>query len=158
MPYIIDGHNLIAAMPGIDLEEARDERALLEQLQAFSQRQGRTLHVYFDRGHAGGRNQFRLGRLHVRFSVPPRSADDAIRSKLRSIGSEAPNWVIVSSDREIRDQARRAGARSMTSTAFSQKLQPQEQVEPTDEKPSYRLTDEEIEAWEARFRQGTDEI
>jgi predicted RNA-binding protein with PIN domain len=158
MPYIIDGHNLIAAMPDIELDAGRDERDLLERLRPFAQREGRSLYVYFDRGYVGGRKNFRIGRIHVHFSVPPRSADDAIHSHLQSIGSEGPNWVVVSSDREIRDQAERIGARTVSSLAFSRELQAPDENRSSTEKPIQPLTDEEIDAWEALFRRGTDEI
>lgn len=158
MPYLIDGHNLIAAMPGIELDELGDERALLERLEAFARRETRMIDIYFDAGRIGGRNDFHLGRIHVHFVVAPRTADDAILSQLRSIGSEAPNWVIVSSDREICDQAERLGARTRSSADFSRELLDQGGRGQTAEKPVQPLSEDEIEEWQALFRRGAEEI
>jgi predicted RNA-binding protein with PIN domain len=152
MPYIIDGHNLIAAMPDIELHDAEDELALIEQLRALEQRERRAIYVYFDSGQIGVRNDYRVGRIHVRFCVAPRTADDAIQDQLRSIGKQGPNWVVVSSDREVVAAAARSGARSVTSSAFAKQLRtPLERESPLG-KPERPLSREEIEAWEALFR------
>lgn len=158
MPYIIDGHNLIAAMPGISLKDAQDERALLDVLRPFALRMDRELYVYFDQGRVGERNDLSLGRVHIRFSVPPRTADDAIHSHLRSIGKESPNWVVVSSDREILSHAERLGARRMTSAAFVQELIAEGEGEPSSDKPAQPLSEDQIAAWEKLFRERDDKI
>lgn len=158
MPYIIDGHNLIAALPDIELHDAEDERALVEKLQKLEQRERRPIYVYFDRGQIGGRNDYRIGRIHVRFCIPPRTADDAIRDHLRSIGKQGPNWVVVSSDREVAAAAERIGARSVTSGAFVDQLRMHEHDESPPGKPEKPLSKDEIEAWEALFKRGEDGI
>jgi predicted RNA-binding protein with PIN domain len=158
VPYIIDGHNLIAAMPGINLEDAQDERALLDILRPFALRTDRELYVYFDQGRVGERNDLSLGRMHIRFSVPPRTADDAIHSHLRSIGREGPNWVVVSSDREILSHAERIGARRMTSATFARELIAERGDEPSIDKPAQPLSEDQIAAWEKLFRERDDKI
>lgn len=158
MPYIIDGHNLIAALPGIDLHDPEDERALVDQLQPLATREARKIYVYFDQGQSGSPNDFNVGRVHVRFIVPPRSADDAIQAHLQSIGMEGPNWLVVSSDREVQRQAERLGARTISSSAFiDQKLKPVDNTS-YDTKPHPPLTADEIDAWEAFFHRGEDKI
>jgi predicted RNA-binding protein with PIN domain len=158
MPYIIDGHNLIAAMPGIDLDDPQDEHTLLDRLQLFASREARQIFVYFDQGQTGIQNDFKLNRIHVRWIVPPRTADDAIRAHLIKIGPEGPNWVVVSSDREVLRQAEKVGARTLTSTAFvNQKLKPSDGPF-RQEKPIQPLSQDEIDAWEALFRKGDNEI
>ena len=152
MPYIIDGHNLIAAMPDIELHDAEDELALVEHLRVLEQRERRAIYVYFDRGQIGGRNDFRVGRIHVRFCVAPRTADDAIQDHLHSIGKQGPNWVVVSSDREVAAAAARSGARSVASRAFAKQLLTPEESESPPGKPERPLSSEEIEAWEALFK------
>ncbi|MDF1499915.1 MAG: NYN domain-containing protein [Anaerolineales bacterium] len=158
MPYIIDGHNLIAAMPGIELHDPDDERALLELLQPLAALETRQIFVYFDQGRTGGRNEFKFGRVRVRFAVPPRTADDAIRAHLQKISAEAPNWVIVSSDREVQQEAARVGARTLSSPAFIEEKLKQSGARPEDEKPRAPLSPHEIERWEALFRDGEEEV
>ncbi|MGD2058923.1 MAG: NYN domain-containing protein [Anaerolineales bacterium] len=158
MPYIIDGHNLIAAMPGINLADAQDERTLLDVLQPFARRVARDLYIYFDQGRLGKRNSFSAGRMHIRFSVPPRTADDDIHAHLRSIGKEGPNWVVVSSDREVLAQAERVGARHMTSEAFVNEITAESDETPSTLKPNTTLSEEQIDAWEKLFRERDDKI
>jgi predicted RNA-binding protein with PIN domain len=157
MPYIIDGHNLIGALPDIALDDAQDERALLELLQPLSQRENRSIYIYFDRGNIGGRNSYTVGRLHIHFSVPPRTADDAIVTQLRSIGREGPNWVVVTSDREILIEAENAGARTMTSREFIDELLSQNHAGQASEKPDRPLSEQDIDAWEALFNEQSEE-
>jgi predicted RNA-binding protein with PIN domain len=158
MPYLIDGHNLIAALPAIDLQEAQDERALIELLQPLAHRLGRSTHVHFDQGRVGEQNKIKIGRINVYFSVPPRTADDAIRAHLDSIGKQAPNWVVVSSDQEILAYAQRVGARHTTSQAFIVEFLQQESEPLAADKPvQSSLSAEDLEAWEALFREGNQE-
>jgi hypothetical protein len=159
MPYLIDGHNLIAAIPGIDLQQTEDERALIELLQPLAHRLGRSINVYFDQGRVGEQNDKKFGRVQVRFSVPPRTADEAIRARLDSIGKEAPNWVVVTSDREILDYAELVGARHMSSESFIADFLHHDTDPSQTEKPVQPSMDEEdLDAWEALFRNGKDEI
>jgi predicted RNA-binding protein with PIN domain len=158
MPYIIDGHNLIAAIPGISLHDPEDERALLALLQPLAAREAKMIFIYFDEGQTGGGNNFRIGRIQVRFIIPPRTADQAILAHLDQIGSEAPNWVIVSSDREIQRRALRLGARILSSEDFfNQKLEQSDQPSAV-EKPHQQLSDDELDAWEALFNEGKEQI
>jgi predicted RNA-binding protein with PIN domain len=98
-----------------------------------------------------------VGRIHVHFSVAPRTADDAIFTQLQSIGREGPNWVVVSSDREILSEAESVGARTMTSREFIDELFAQDHEGPAAEKPDQPLSEQDIEAWEALFNERGDE-
>ena len=156
MPYIIDGHNLIAAMSEIDLQDPDDERAIIERLAPFAAREAVRIHLYFDRGVRADRKTIKVGRITVKFVVPPRTADDAIHAHLRKIGAEAPNWSVVSSDREIREHAEALGAHSFTSAEFiGHKLNPADDDGDVS-KPNMPLSSEDVERWEALFRRGSD--
>ncbi|MBN1248933.1 MAG: NYN domain-containing protein, partial [Anaerolineae bacterium] len=54
MPFLIDGHNVIAALHGIDLEDPDDEAKLVLKLRAWSSRVQRKAIVIFDGGIPGG--------------------------------------------------------------------------------------------------------
>jgi predicted RNA-binding protein with PIN domain len=156
VPYIIDGHNLIAEMEDIDLRDAEDERALVERLTPLAAQEARTFHLFFDRGHHGDRRVHKRGRVRVRFAVPPRTADDAIHDKLREIKGEAGNWIVVSSDREILDHALRVGARTLTSADFIRTKLRKPSAAEGSSKPAPPTSPEDIEGWEALFRRGND--
>ncbi len=148
MPYLIDGHNLIAHLPDLRLSEPNDEAELVRRLLLFCQRTRGKAVVYFDRGQPGCGRPAPRGGLTVRFVTPPRTADQAIQAHLSRLGKEARSWTVVTSDAEVRAAAARAGARLMTCGEFSRRLQP---AAPTSEKPE-APTDAEVAQWEDRFR------
>lgn len=148
MPYIIDGHNLIGALPGIDLSDPEDERRLAEELGAFARRTRRRLTVYFDRGTPGA-HDVRSGLVTLKF-VSGRSADQAIAEHVHRLGGDVHNWTVVSSDREVQAEARAAGARVLSSQEFASLLRRGGfQGEENTGEP--HLSDEEIAEWEVLF-------
>jgi len=152
MPFIIDGHNLIAALPDLNLSDPDDERKLVEKLQGFCSRTNRRATVYFDRGVPGGEPTIKSGRVDVRFIRLPRTADDAIRAHLLKLGKEAPNWTIVSSDREVISAARRAGTAVLHSDAFGQMISTNTNTSVQNDKPMVTMSDEDIAEWEKIFK------
>lgn len=157
MPYLIDGHNLIAKLPGISLEQIDDERRLIELLRQFVNRQGQQVTVYFDRGMPGVDNPRSQGGVRAHFVRPPRTADEAIADHLDWLGGAAKNWTVISSDNKVLAAARRAGARRMTSEAFARELRPTPASPEEPEKPPPPKSDEEIEAWLRLFGEGDED-
>ncbi|MEJ2013533.1 MAG: NYN domain-containing protein [Anaerolineales bacterium] len=156
MPYLIDGHNLIAALPDLSLRDPDDEQALIIRLQVYCSQQRHKAIVFFDQGRFADQ-VFRSGAwLRVHFVRPPRTADDAMRSELARIGREAPNWTVISSDREVQAAAREAGAKVVRSGVFARQLG---RAANTGEigKPDRTLNPGEIEEWLALFRSEADE-
>ena len=78
MHYLIDGHNLIATMPGIDLSDPDDEAQLVLRLRTWTAAsRKRRVTVYFDGGLPGGPAHDLSGaRLKVIFASTGRSADE----------------------------------------------------------------------------------
>jgi predicted RNA-binding protein with PIN domain len=149
MPYIIDGHNLIGALPEIKLSDPEDERRLAAALQRYAQETRRSLTVYFDRGQPGA-GDMRSGRLTLRF-VSGRTADQAIASHLRRLKGDAKNWTVVTSDRAVQAEARAAGARVVSSESFAREMRRSPgQIAATRETPD--LSAEEVAQWEDLFK------
>jgi len=159
MPFIIDGHNLIGALPDIHLHDPDDEEQLLLRLQSYCAHRGKTITVYFDQA-PGVQDTIRRGPLTAHFVSRNRTADDAIRAHLRRLKRRAANWTVVSSDREVLDFARRAGARTQTSQDFAAQLSTPAADSPDDDKQDIQLTTDELLAWETMFakRSGPDEV
>lgn len=152
MPYLVDGHNLIASVPGLRLSDPDDEAQLIGLLQSFCARERTRVTVYFDRGLLGPVATPGGAGVTVRFVRLPRTADEAIVAHLSRLGGEARNWTVVSSDGEVRRAARRAGARGLTSPAFALRLSPAARPQPH-EKPEPSANKEELAYWERQFRQ-----
>ena len=151
MPYIIDGHNLIAHTPGISLADPDDEMQLMLLLRAFCERSQKRAMVYFDRRAPGHQDPPPIGGLRVHFVTPPRTADEAIRDHLSSLGPEARNWTVVSSDREVLTAARQVGARQLDSHDFATQIAITTPPQDAKEKPDLPISPEELAAWQKLF-------
>jgi len=134
MPFLIDGHNLIAALPDIHIEDPEDEVALILKLRGWLGHKRRKATVVFDGGIPGGYSrQLSSMDLEVIFAARKRSTADRIIIKHLERLRDSGNWTVVSSDHAILDIARRVGARVMTSQEFALELQPA--ARPAFEKP-----------------------
>jgi predicted RNA-binding protein with PIN domain len=153
MPYIIDGHNLIAHTQGIDLDDPDDEEEMIRLLRSFCARTEKAATVYFDQGALGAGDPPIQGGLQVRFITRPRTADQAILTHIGKLGREAPNWTVVSSDRAILKAAQHAGVRGLSSQDFAPRLVNRRQSTQATDKPSFNLTDDEVKEWETIFRE-----
>ncbi|MBN1873350.1 MAG: NYN domain-containing protein [Anaerolineae bacterium] len=145
MPYLIDGHNVVHALPDIDLEDPHDEVKLVYKLRAWAGRERRQVIVVFDGGIPGGTSrELSTPDVHVVFAARQHSiADRIIKERLRSL-PDAPNWTIVSSDREVLDSAREVNACVITAQVFADRLSlPPDAFK---EKPD-TISQAELEAW-----------
>ena len=72
MNYLIDGHNLIAKIPGLSLSMPDDEERLVELLNRFGQHSRGKLEVFFDGAPpgAGRRAELRQGAGSLRACQP----------------------------------------------------------------------------------------
>jgi predicted RNA-binding protein with PIN domain len=143
---IIDGHNLIPKVPGLSLQAPDDEMRLVELLQRYCAHRNTRAEVYFDRAAAGNAGRRPFGAVTAVFVRSGRTADQAIAARVRQLGKQARNWVVVSSDREVQQAARWAGARVLTSEAFAAELSALNRSQPASEKPE-KLTPDELDEW-----------
>lgn len=150
MAYLIDGHNLIGATPGLSLEEIDDEVKLVSMLRGFLSRTRRKGRVVFDRGAVGQAPGLSTPTLAVSFARPPRTADDVILDLIAKERNPR-GLIVVSGDIRLQDAARRRGAIALPSTAFAQQMMaPSARRGNADDEP--RLSAEEVAAWERLFQ------
>lgn len=143
MSYIIDGHNLIGALPGIDLGQPDDEAQLLARLRGYRVHTGgRSMIVFFDSGDlpAQGPDPSSPG-VQVRFAVPGQTADDAIVAYLQS-RAQPGQYAVVTNDTELAWRVRSVGASVLRASDFAAKLiqtrQPRRRVTAEDPAPNPR--------------------
>ena len=151
MPFLIDGHNVIAALRDIELEDPDDEAKLVMKLRAWSARVRRKAIVVFDGGLPGGPSPT-LSSADVKVVFAARhhtNADRIIGERLKQL-PDAPNWTVVSSDHEILDDARMIGARTLTAQAFAEDLERPPVAEK--EKPD-AISSAEVEEWLEIFQE-----
>lgn len=119
---LIDGHNLIPKIPGLDLRSMDDEQQLIGYLNEYCAARGRSLEVFFDGAPAGYAGVRPFGRVTARFVQKGRTADEAIRLRLEQMGRGARNITVVSSDRQVQAEARNHGAKVLRSEDFADEL------------------------------------
>lgn len=118
MRWLIDGYNVIRRDPDLRAHEAAGlqagRAALLALLARIAARLSDDFTVVFDGARPTGGTPS-AGRVQVLFSRPPETADDVLR---RLAGTLREGAIVVTSDRTVRDSARRAGAVVLTAEAF----------------------------------------
>jgi predicted RNA-binding protein with PIN domain len=130
MLYLIDGYNLLFSGAGRrprderEMEAARGELVrLLQRLHAA--RRGRSILVFDCRKPFflfGLPRRSRAGDVEIRFAASDSSADDLLREMIRE-ARDAQGTTVVTSDREILDDADARGIRSVGAKAFWAVLQ-----------------------------------
>jgi predicted RNA-binding protein with PIN domain len=150
---VVDGYNLIHRTPalkpgpGRTLEEAR--RKLINLLSwAFGSGDARFLVVYDGAGEHGRDES--SGRVEVRYSRPPETADDAIRRIVEKEVGRVDRLTVVTADLEVARHARTMGADVAISDLFlASALGPRSS---TDEEKPTSLSRAELEEWAKIFR------
>ena len=146
MPYLIDGHNLIACLPDISLEDPNDEARLVNRLRSFVAGGGGKCAVVFDGGLPGGRSAMSNKAVQVTFAAAERSNADAIIKRRIRRSRDAKFWTVVTSDNELLDVAKRYGLKRLSSAEFARRLGPSARVEETrGEEIHPRISAEEID-------------
>jgi predicted RNA-binding protein with PIN domain len=113
---VVDGYNVTKEGYGtLPLVEQR--RRLVDGLAALVARTGAEVTCCFDGAEAAGRSASRVRGVRVVFSEPGQIADELI---LRLVRAEPPgrSVVVVSSDGEVVNGSRTAGARTASATAL----------------------------------------
>jgi predicted RNA-binding protein with PIN domain len=153
MPYLIDGHNLIPKIPGMDLGAVDDEMQLIEMLQEFCRRRRKQAEVYFDNAPPGQPRARNYGVVIARFARAGLSADALIRVHLQRLGRSARNWTVVSSDHQVQASARAARAQFVSSEVFARDMLVALREAPPepDAEGEVDMSSEELDDWLALF-------
>ena len=118
---VVDGYNVTkTGYPDLPLEDQRSR--LVTGLAALAARCGAEVTCCFDGSALAGRVPAPTTRgVRVLFSRPGETADELIR---RLVRAEPPGRVVVvaSSDREVADGVRAAGARTVSAAALARRL------------------------------------
>ena len=153
MRYLIDGHNLIPHVPGLELEMLDDEERLVQRLQDFCRLERHQVEVYFDGTppEYAGRRQY--GAVTAVFVRKGQIADAAIRRRLRQLGTQAKQWTLVSSDQAVQVAGRELHTAVLRSEDFARMMAQggaqAGQAEKPDEGP---LSPDEVDEWLSLFR------
>ncbi|ABU56190.1 NYN domain-containing protein [Roseiflexus castenholzii] len=151
MPLLIDGHNLIAQMPGMHLSDADDEAQLVLLLRRYAAlRRGRTIIVVFDHGVYGHPQYLDGYGVTCCFARSPQDADAHLIRRINAIDRPRA-WTVVTADRRIAQAAMTRGIKVVDSRTFAQTLlqsanPPRRQQRVDTEKPE-QADHSEVEEW-----------
>lgn len=155
MPYLIDGHNLIAQMPGLTLADPNDEVKLVRLLRQFSGRKGQKITVVFDHGTPGGWSRdLSTGPVKVIFAGSHSNADRVIMERIRE--AKTPTDIkLVTSDGELRRAGEARRVQIISSQEFAQTLTkpPPREEPPPDPRDDIHLSKDEVREWMRMFKQ-----
>lgn len=151
MPTLIDGHNLIPKL-GLSLRSIDDEIQLIERLQIFCRANRQQVEVFFDGAPAGQVGRRKMGLVTAHFIRLGATADAAIRARLKALGRAARNWTVVSSDRQVQNDARAVGASVITSAVFAEQVT-SARIPDQGSGHDAGLSDAEVEEWLTLFRE-----
>ena len=149
MHYLIDGHNLIAAMPGISLEDPEDEAKLVLMLRSWTAAGSRRrATIFFDGGLPGGPDrELSTGVVKVIFASAGRTADNLLISRINEARNPAEH-TLVSSDRAVTSVAVARRMPHLTSQEFARRLQEtRETTGAPPESDDPEVNEEELADW-----------
>ncbi len=122
MLLLVDGHNLIPKIPGLSLSDPEDETKLLRLLQEYCRLRRQKMECFFDHAPEGRPRAWTYGTISVKFARLDGTAEDEINKRLSSLGNNARNATVVSSDQGVQMAARAARSEVKSSEAFAQEL------------------------------------
>jgi predicted RNA-binding protein with PIN domain len=148
MPLLIDGHNLIAQLPDLHLDESNDEAQLVERLRRYQAHTGKQLTIFFDGGLPGGpAANLSTSKVKVVFASTGRSADALIINRVRR-SPDPQALTVVTSDQGIAAFVARQGARVVPAETFAAEL---DTPPPPTESNDVILSRTEMDEWLALF-------
>jgi uncharacterized protein len=148
MHLLVDGHNLIGQVPGLNLADADDEARLVLLLRGYATRKrGRQVVVVFDRGVYGHPQKLDGYGVICHFAKSPQDADAQLIRRMRTLGRPR-EWTLVSSDKQVTRVAEECGVRVIGAREFAAQLHAPAAAPPAPaEKPEARLSPAEVEEW-----------
>jgi hypothetical protein len=149
MPLLIDGHNLIGQMPGLDLADSDDEAQLVLLLRQYAARKrGRRIVVVFDHGVYGHPQNLNGYNVECHFAKSPRDADKLLIRRIRAI-RRVGEWQVITSDRAVAGEARARNIKVISSSEFARKLQASAgpTVRPDNKSSERPLSPREVDEW-----------
>ncbi|HOW85854.1 MAG TPA: NYN domain-containing protein [Candidatus Aminicenantes bacterium] len=155
MAYLIDGNNLLGRIAPHELRERTGREGLVSRLLAFQRVTRTRIHLVFDGNPEATPTDIAVNpKFVIHYPGEGGSADDVIREMIAA-QTDKRGFFVVSSDRAIRDQARKKGLTAVTSDVFARELKAalkegrkRRELDKRTEAP----TDLEIDLWDEVFR------
>jgi predicted RNA-binding protein with PIN domain len=155
MAYLIDGNNLLGRIAPDELRERSGRDGLVVRLLAYQRVTHARIHLVFDGNPEPTPTDVPVNpKFTVYYPGEGESADDVIRGMIaRQI--DRRRFFVVSSDRAIRELAKKQGLEAVTSDVFARELKAaikEGKKRRELEKRADAPTDLEVDLWDEVFR------
>lgn len=155
MAYLIDGNNLLGRIAPQELREKGGREGLVVRLLAYQRTTHARIHLVFDGNPEPTPTEVTVNpKFTIHYPGEGQSADDVIRDMIAR-QADRRRFFVVSSDRAIRELAKKKGLESVTSDIFAREIKiairegkKRRELEKRTEAPS-RL---EIDLWDEVFK------
>jgi len=155
MAYLIDGNNLLGRIAPHELRERSGREGLVARLLAFQRVTRARIHLVFDGNPEQTPTDIVVNpKFTVHYPGEGGSADDVIRDMIGR-QTDRRRFFVVSSDRAIRELAKKKGLESVTSDVFARELKTaikEAKKRRELDKRTDAPTELEIDLWDEVFR------
>ena len=150
MPYLIDGNNLIGAIPIIDIRDSEAREKLSQLLFRYQKTKRNSIVVVYDGPPPDGSpSELYMGRTRIIYAGPESDADNRIKSMVKEARSP-DQWIVVSSDKQVFSYCQWAGAKVMRVMPFFEDIK--RTLESAGEEASNQeMRDEDVDEWLSYF-------
>ncbi len=122
MAYLIDGNNLLGRIAPHELRERTGRDGLVVRLLAFQRVTRARVHLVFDGNPEESRTDVPVNdKFTIHYPGAGQSADDVIRDMIEA-QADRRRFFLVTSDRALRELAKKRGIESLTSDTFAREL------------------------------------
>ena len=150
--FVIDGHNLIPKIHGVNLTDLEDENRLIEILNEFCRLGRAQVDAFFDGAPNSIENRKKTGLVHAHFIRKGLSADDAIIEHVKNHCRPDYPLTVVSSDHRVQGAVKNFGAAVMSSESFAAEMQKVfSSPKAVQERKEKQLTPGELAMWLNEF-------
>ena len=155
MAYLIDGNNLLGRIAPHELRERSGREGLVVRLLAFQRVTRARIHLVFDGNPEVTPTDIAVNpKFTVHYPGEGQSADDVIKDMIAG-QTDRRRFFVVTSDRAIREMARKKGIETVTSDEFARELKAaikegkkRRELEKRTEAP----TELEVDLWKEVFK------
>jgi predicted RNA-binding protein with PIN domain len=155
MAYLIDGNNLLGRIAPHELRERSGRDGLVVRLLAFQRVTRARIHLVFDGNPEVTPTDIAVNpKFTIHYPGAGQSADDVIRDMMTA-QTDKRRFFVVTSDRAIRELAKKRGLEAVPSDAFARELKAaikegkkRRELEKRTETP----TGLEVDLWDEVFR------
>lgn len=153
--FIVDGFNLGYKIPSIArwIASGKTDYAIqliINHIQKSIGLKAEQIIIVFDGQYEGSKSTAKQGKILIKFSKKPQTADDIIRDFIRHL-KKTSDWVVISADNEIINTAKAMGVEIMPANDLNNRDLKPGQTNNKERDEKYNPRDIDIDYWLKKF-------